>query len=239
MSQDFLTDDPLLLGDEPYRGTLDADRLAEGMTVANHNAARLLEDAETLFGSQRWASAAALSIFAIEEIAKEEILRALATWPAEAKAFWRSFTSHKDKGDMAAVAWVGETTNVMTLLVITLATSLGVVGRGLDLTRWRVLYVDCVSHGGRPTWWSPEQVSGDIAGSLLETARRLVLRRVITSDEVRILIRHMPPVAGAPWSEVNAAQGRYLREVVDSGLRDLEPWMRTRLGFDPWAEPSA
>ena len=229
-------EDPLMLASGPYREELTPEQLAEGMTAANHNAARLLDDAEILMAGEHWASSAALAVYAIEETAKEEILRALATWPTEARAFWRAFTSHKDKSDLAAMAWVGSETSVMALLAVTLLIPLGVVGKGVEGLKWRALYVDCLAGPSGTVWWNPERFGRDAADMMLESARRVVRRRVVSPEEVRILIRHMSPLAGAAWDEVNAAQGRYLREVVDRGLREFEPWMRTRLGFDPWAE---
>lgn len=227
--------DPLHLASRPYRGALTSEQLARGMTAANHNAARLLEDAELLLGAGRWPSAAALAIHAVEETAKEEILRALATWPSEAKVFWRAFTSHKQKGDLALMAWVDDDQDVMTLLVLALVAALGVVGQSIEAAKWRALYVECLIDGDEVTWWAPEAFGEGEALAMVETARRVVRRRVVTPEEVRILIRHVAPVAGATWNEVNAAQARYLREVVDRGLREREPWMRTRLGVDPWA----
>lgn len=231
-------DNPLLISTSVYRGLLTPEQLAEGMTAANHNAARLLEGAELLAERAHWSSAAALAVFAIEETAKEEILRALATRPGDATKFWRAFTSHRDKGDLAAVAWAREDASVMELLVVTLASGLGVVGRGVEAVKWRALYVDCLATDAGPLWWTPERMRAADALAMLETARRVVRRRVVSAEEVHILIRHMAPVVGAPWDDVNRAQARYLREVVDQGLREKEPWMSTRLGFDPWAESS-
>lgn len=229
-------DDPLRLEARPYRGRLSAEQLAEGMTAANHNAARLLGDALSLQDAGRHVSATALAILAVEETAKEEILRALATWPAEAKVFWRAFESHKQKGDLAAVAWLDESTGIFAKLAMLLALATGAVGQGMDHAKWRALYVDCLESRTGITWWRPELFDANVAGALIQTAQRVVSRRVIRGDEVRILIKHVAPVAGGSWDELNQAQARYIREVVDLGLRPQEPWMKTRFGFDPWRD---
>lgn len=231
-----MSDDVLRIDARPYRGLLSAELLAHGMTVANVNAARLLADAETLLTNGRYTSAAALAMTAIEEMAKEDILRALAVWPAEAETFWNAFRSHARKGDLGAVAYVDPNATPVEWLAHVVLTPVGVFGRRMEIAKWRALYVDCVVVNGAPSWWSPLDFNEDEARRTVELARRLVSARVISVDDVQILIRHMAPVAGASWGEVHRAQGRYLREVVDRGLVQFEPWMRTRLGFDPWAE---
>jgi hypothetical protein len=116
-------------------------------------------------------------------------------------------------------------------------TPTGEFGRRMEIAKWRGLYVDCLLVDAAPSWWSPSGLSEVDAQRAVGRARRLVGARVVSVDEVQILIRHMAPVAGATWGEVNRAQGRYLREIVDRGFRRPEAWMRTRLGFDPWADP--
>jgi AbiV family abortive infection protein len=59
--------------------------LAEGIGVSNHNAARLLEDATLLAKNQRYPSAVALAILAVEESAKAAVLRAMAMCRNEAE----------------------------------------------------------------------------------------------------------------------------------------------------------
>lgn len=96
---------------------------------------------------------------------------------------------------------------------------LGSFGRRMEFAKWRALYVDCLIVDGAPFWWAPADFTEDEARRTIDLARRVVNTRVISVDEVEALIRHMAPVAGATWGEVNRAQGRYLREVVDRSLR--------------------
>lgn len=232
----FLMSDDLRIDAPPYRGLLSVDLLARGMNAANANAARLLADAELLWSSGRHSSAAALAMMAIEELAKEDILKALATWPSEARVFWKSFASHPDKGDLGRSAFIADDASALDVLVQTATVPLGMFGRRMEFAKWRAIYVDCLVVDGGPLWWSPADFSEDEARKSVEMARRVVNTRVVSVEEVEALIRHVGPVAGATWGEINRAQGQYLREVVDRGLRPMEPWMRVRLGFDPWAE---
>ena len=195
-----MTDDVLRIDARPYRGLLSPEMLAEGMTNANANAARLLADADTLLAAGRYPTAAALAMTAVEEMAKEDILRALASWPAEAKVFWSAFRDHARKGDLGSVAFLDANVSPVEWLAQVVQTPTGVFGRRMEIARWRALYVDCIEVDGAAVWWSPAAFDAEEARRTVELARRLVGARVVTVDEVRILMKHMTPVAGATWA---------------------------------------
>ena len=52
------------------QGRLTLDQIAEGMNAASKNAIRLVEDAQVLLAAERYPSALALAILAIEEARK-------------------------------------------------------------------------------------------------------------------------------------------------------------------------
>ena len=64
-----------MMAPKQYRGRLTNRQIAEGMTAAAANARRLLSDAVLLLEAERWPTAAALAILAIEEAGKQAILR--------------------------------------------------------------------------------------------------------------------------------------------------------------------
>jgi AbiV family abortive infection protein len=88
----------------PYKGPLTAESAAIGIGTAKANAKRLLDDAESLFQTERYSSACALACLAIEEISKPAIIRKilLASSPEQVRTGWRLFSSHHDK----AAPWI-------------------------------------------------------------------------------------------------------------------------------------
>src|SRR2546428_49754 len=86
----------------PYWGRLPTEKIAEGMNVARANAARLAADGRMMFEAQRYETAGALAILAIEEFGKLSLLRelALAADDREAKDAWRKLRSHTAKNAM-------------------------------------------------------------------------------------------------------------------------------------------
>lgn len=88
----------------PYKGTLTAESASVGIRTAKANAKRLLDDAESLVGKERYPSACALACLSIEEISKPAIIRKilLADCPDQLLRGWKLFTSHPDK----AAPWI-------------------------------------------------------------------------------------------------------------------------------------
>ena len=86
-----------------FRGRLTLEQIAEGMNAAGHNAVRLVEDAETLLVAERYPSALALVILAIEETGKPPILRRMVTSTDDMAVaeLWKDYRSHTKKN----VAW--------------------------------------------------------------------------------------------------------------------------------------
>jgi AbiV family abortive infection protein len=90
---------------DKYKGRLTPEQIAEGINAASRNAVRLVGDADLLLESERFPSAAALAILAIEEAGKVAILRELSVAQEEDKALdncWRDYRRHTKKN----VAWL-------------------------------------------------------------------------------------------------------------------------------------
>jgi AbiV family abortive infection protein len=87
---------------KPYAGPLSLSEIVEGMNAAEHNAARLFKDAESLLSIGSYASALALAILSIEESGKVIVLRDLSTAPdvAETKRVWKEFRSHVKRTEL-------------------------------------------------------------------------------------------------------------------------------------------
>ena len=69
------------------------------MNAARRNAQRLLADAKTLLGCERWPAACQLAILAIEEAGKVSVLRGISIAGDEEalKRLWRDYRSHTPK----------------------------------------------------------------------------------------------------------------------------------------------
>ena len=82
-----------------YRSRLTFAQVAEGMTRALENAARLAEDAQSLFDQNRIPSSVALAILSIEESGKVSILRQMVTAEDEKRhqQLWKAYRSHNKK----------------------------------------------------------------------------------------------------------------------------------------------
>lgn len=84
---------------QPYAGPLTPAQITEGIAAAQANALRLLDDAKLLLEAGRYPSATALAILSMEERGKVIILKrlALVSDPADVKAAWREYRSHRAK----------------------------------------------------------------------------------------------------------------------------------------------
>src|SRR4051812_29094505 len=84
-----------------YRGLLTAQAAAAGMNAAISNARRLYDDAHLLADQQRFPSALALAILAIEEAGKVSVIRGITMCETDADASreWKRYRSHREKNN--------------------------------------------------------------------------------------------------------------------------------------------
>src|SRR5687767_9764032 len=144
---------PLIPKRDPvYRGQLSSALAAQGMTSAMRNAARLLDDARLLARDRRHASATALAVLAIEEMAKADILTGLATWPAEARAFWRMFRNHVDKNSLGFVPLLRSQSRLEGLIWLHENAN----ETYFDDLKWSALYLDLLQGPSGPYWAEPD-----------------------------------------------------------------------------------
>lgn len=82
-----------------YKDKLDPKSAAEGIQLADENAASLVLDAQLLFDNDRFERCVALSILAIEEASKSSIIRSilLTEDQKELKKEWQNYRKHTEK----------------------------------------------------------------------------------------------------------------------------------------------
>jgi AbiV family abortive infection protein len=196
-----------------YRGRLTPAQMAEGISVSNYNAARLLEDATLLAKNERYPSAVALAILAIEESAKAGVLRAMAMCrnETEMKSHWRQFRNHSAKNIMSFAPLLDQkqalAKNLDSLSAMTSDT------RAVEDLKQTATYTDCIQLPDHIEWWIPEVVDKRTADVWLTLARLVVKAETVTTEEVELWIRLMKPLAGGLPDAQQAAIETYLTEV--------------------------
>ena len=203
---------------EQYRGPLASSEIAEGINAARKNSARLAKDARLLFDNERYASAVALSILAIEEAGKDPILRGLAVARdgAELKKAWVDYRSHTKKN----VLW-----SLMDSLLKGARRASDFLPMFdpdaahpfiLDQLKQITFYTDCL---GKRHWSVPENIATkEAAESLVKIAEIHSQCRETTIEEIDLWIQYMKPV----WHATDASREQALiewdREMRHRGL---------------------
>jgi AbiV family abortive infection protein len=201
-----------------YRGPLTSSQIAEGINAARKNSARLAKDARLLFDNERYASAVAMSILAIEEAGKDHVLRglAMARDGVELKKAWGDYRSHTKKN----ILW----------------TLMGNASKGarnaddflpmfdpdaphpfiLDQLKQINFYTDCLNDG---KWSVPEKVATkEGAENLLKIAEAHSKTRETTNEEIDLWIQYMKPVWHATDGSLEQALIDWDKEMRRRGL---------------------
>lgn len=214
-----------------YKGKLSFAQIAEGMTAASENAARLAQDAKLLFDAGRHPTACSLAALAIEESGKVSILRAmsLARDDSELKEEWKRYRSHTNKN----VQWI------FPQLVAAGARKLDdfrpLFDKDaehpylLDQVKQIGFYTDCFGNKGH--WSVPDKViDGQLAGQLVSTAELLSSVSPTSEREIELWVEHVGPVwkkdlnwmkhAVANWYEAMQREG-----LKPDGENDIEKFL--------------
>ena len=202
-----------------YRGPLSAAEIAAGMNVANANAYRLVEDAQTLLAAGRCPTAASLAALSIEESGKVTILRQLATAVSkeEVAAAWKNYRSHTRKN----VQWL------LPELAMKGARKLEDLRPlfedyaehpfVLDQVKQLGFYTDCL---GNRHWSVPvEAVDETLARGLVQIAKLLVGKHETTVDEIELWIRHVGAAPKGDFPAAKRALASWYAAMQDAGLR--------------------
>jgi AbiV family abortive infection protein len=202
------------------------------MTAAMKSGARLLDDAQMLAAAGRHPSAVAIAVLAIEEIAKSDILAALAVWPdpKDQAEIWRMFTTHVDKNTLGFVPLLQNTSAAERLVWLT--------EHGaepyFDHMKWSGLYVDVLRGvDGRPFCWKPETLTAEQSAFFIHVAESVVRVRTVAAEEIDLMRAMLHPMRGQSMLDVDREVRAFMQTAVDRGLRPFEAWMGERLGVRP------
>lgn len=157
-----------------YQGVLSSAQIAVGINFSHENGIRLLEDARLLFGEERYPSAVTLSLLAVEEFAKELILRRMSIRDKkeQIQRFWAQMKDHRVKAAVGALPYLIQKG---TLDVMQLAEQIespdAVYGETFNWLKETGLYVECVQSG---KWLRPtDQIGKEVAESILRGAEMM------------------------------------------------------------------
>ncbi|MCL7744843.1 AbiV family abortive infection protein [Guyparkeria hydrothermalis] len=203
---------------QQFKNHLSYSQIADGMNAASENARRLVEDAQILFDSQRYPSAASLAILAIEESGKSAILREMATARdgKALKAGWKSYRSHTKKN----VAWILPELAIKGARKLEefdqIAGPQGDHPEILDSLKQIGFYTDCL---GNAHWSVPSAVIDEsTAKSILSVAQILSKKRVHTEREIELWVAHVAPVKESQLGRQKEAVYGWFKAMEAEGL---------------------
>jgi AbiV family abortive infection protein len=213
-----------------WRGALSPAWAAEGINAAYRNALRLFDDAQKLFRSGSFPSAAALAVLAIEEYGKPSIIHRilLAKTDKARRDHWREYTSHTAKN----TPWVvpnlikggAKTLDDFKMLFDRSSVHTFMLD---DFKQWG-FYTEC-----RGVMWSEpvKTITAEMCQEILGYAEGLVRTiRFYTAEQMECYVKHLSSV----WREraedtdtdaMRQAMIDYIKECQERG------WIST--GVDP------
>lgn len=187
--------DHFLSSPQPYNKAVDVELVANGISKALTNANELLSDAKLLLNNGRFARSVSLSILAIEERGKVELLKALLLWDVgKIASGWREANSHKKKNFMWGYPLL-KMLDVREKEVVERLTGPGSdLSEYLDRTKQLGFYVDAiVSNSGKPHWLLPsEYFTPEAAQLFYGVADSVITDEGIdwTPDALRVFVKH-------------------------------------------------
>lgn len=203
-----------------YKGKLSFAQIAEGMTAASKNAARLAQDAKLLLEAGRLPTACSLAALSIEESGKVSILRAmsLARDDNELKEEWKRYRSHTNKN----VQWI------LPQLVVEGAKKLDDFhplfdkdaehSYLLDQIKQLGFYTDCLGNKGH--WSIPEEVvEGELTNQLVATAELLSSASPTSKHEIELWVEHVGPVWKKDLNWMKRAVANWYEAMQREGLK--------------------
>ncbi len=203
-----------------YKGKLSFAQIAEGMTAASKNAARLAQDAKLLLEAGRLPTACSLAALSIEESGKVSILRAMSLVrdDNELKDEWKRYRSHINKN----LQWI------LPQLVAEGARKLDdfrpLFDEGaanpylLDQIKQLGFYTDCLGNKGH--WSIPEEVvDGDSANLLVAAAELLSSASPTSEREIELWVEYIGPVWKMDLNWMKRALAKWHLAMQREGLK--------------------
>lgn len=203
-----------------YKGYLSFSQIAEGMTAASENAARLAQDAKLLFENGRLPTACSLAALSIEESGKVSILRAmsLARDDNDLKEEWKRYRSHTNKN----VQWLFP--QLVAEGARTLEDLRPLFDKDaehpylLDQVKQLGFYTDCLGNKGH--WSIPEEViDGELADQLVSTADLLSSASSTSEREIELWVEHVGPVWKKDLNWMKRAVANWYQAMRREGLK--------------------
>lgn len=204
------------------RGPLTVAQIAEGMSLALRNAARLADDADALLKAGRVSLAVTLAILSIEESGKVPILRQMAIAEEnEWLQLWKAYRCHTKKNTL----WIfGEllqkgarNLDQFRPLVDPTSDHPDV----LDQMKQLCTYTDCFT---KAKWSSPEDVEVEaLAPYLVKIAQIFGRPKAVTREEIELWRKHLLPVKAASMEEQKKAVSDWFQEMKLHGLSEASP----------------
>lgn len=202
-----------------YRGALSTEEAAKGISLARSNATRLIQDAEILLQAERYPSAIALAILAIEELGKVQIIKILVlqTEDSALKKAWKDYRSHRAKN----VQWIlpslaGQ--GARTLEQVRSAADIdGEHTMMLDMIKQLALYTDCFGAAGR--WSNPaDAIDPKFAEAIVAVAKLLNREETTSIRELELWVEMVGPQYGK--AGMVEALLRWQQAMFDEGLSE-------------------
>lgn len=207
---------------QQFRGALTLPQAVEGIALARANARRLIADAELLLSGERFPSAIALAILAIEELGKVQIIKTMIIKSDEKslKKSWSEYRNHRAKN----THWILPTLAAQGARTLEQLRGITEPDRKhtamLDTIKQLAFYTDCFND--IPRWSEPsDAIDPKFAESILCIAKMLNNDQTTTLRELELWVDLFAPFYDKPG--MIEALLRFQQAMFDEGLSDNPP----------------
>ena len=210
-----------------YKGSMSAADIASGINAAIANGKRLADDAELLLNAGRFPSAASIAALSIEESGKVSILRQLATAQTQEgiSAAWKAYRSHTSKNSQWLLPDLARQGARKLDDLKPLFSPDAEHPFLLDQLKQLGFYTDCL---GKKHWSAPiDVIDESLARSLVQTAKLLVGKREVTTEEIELWIEHVGSTEGTDPDNmrrglINWYAAMQQRKLLPAGRNEME-----------------
>lgn len=194
-----------------YAGELSCRQAAAAMEAARLNSIDLLETAEILFDSKRFAHSLLFSILAIEESGKLVILQTILLGLGNRAKLWRFYRLHRAKTEYLNIAILARVRAAFPKISLEEAKEIAARGPSpddLELAKQLAVYSDCLSSNDTVVCHLPRKINWEEdAWDRLWEARAIVRApRDRTPEELEVWVKHV--VAARGTSKSSSCPGR-------------------------------
>lgn len=214
----------------PFRGTLTANEVADGINAALRNAKRLAADAKILLDAKRYPSAASMAALSVEESEKVSTLCAmcLSRSKGELLGAWKDYRTHHPKN----TAWIlSELVQKGARHLSEFKDATDVQGEAvevLDMLKQLGFYTDSYRKG---FWTEPSaMIDSTIAKTLVEIAENMCAKAEVSPREIELWVEHVGPA----WlsRKMPDALMRWAKAMEKEGLANPPPSVLDKFPID-------